>query len=92
MNKIILATGALCALATQASAHVSMPAPARAQIVDSVRADCMWVDNKWTYKRGDKMLVCRPDRPRGAGWTWYRDGGREGWYHKSRKEWSHKNW
>jgi hypothetical protein len=51
---------------------------------------CVWVNNGWHYQSGGKHLVCRPYKPSGAGWTWYSEGGHEGWYHKGRKEWHHK--
>jgi len=92
MYKTVLTAGAMLGLASPAFALSALPAPERTPIIEQVRADCAWVDNKWTYKKGDKMLVCRPDRPRGAGWIWHREGGREGWYHKTRREFFHKNW
>ena len=52
--------------------------------------DCKWVNNRWTYRRGDKMLVCRPHRPSGAGWRWHREGGREGWYDSRRRAWHYQ--
>lgn len=64
----------------------------KTSLVESARSDCRWVDNKWTYQRGDKRLVCRPDRPRGAGWGWHREGPRYGWYNANRKEWRHNAW
>ena len=60
--------------------------------VEKVRRDCVWVDNKWTYERGGKRLVCRPDRPTGLGWQWHREGERYGWYHGARREWHNRNW
>jgi hypothetical protein len=62
------------------------------QLVESVRRDCAWVDNKWTYQRGDKRLVCRPDRPSGRGWSWHREGNRFGWYLPREKRWNHNAW
>jgi len=61
-------------------------------LVEKARSDCRWVDNKWTYQRGDKRLVCRPDRPSGRGWIWNRDGVRFGWYHPGRQAWHHNAW
>ena len=87
----MLATPAM-ALALPAIAAPQMPVTSAPSIVEQARADCAWVNNKWTYRRGDKMLVCRPDRPRGSGWSWYREGNREGWYHNKRREWNHKAW
>ena len=92
MMKTMMAAGVLVALASPAFAISAVPAPDHGTLIQDVRADCRWVDNKWTYRRGDKVLVCRPDRPRGFGWTWYREGGREGWYHKNRREWHNRNW
>ena len=61
-------------------------------LVEKARADCVWVNNKWTYRRGDKVLVCRPDRPRGSGWAWHTEGNRSGWFHNKRREWHNKAW
>jgi hypothetical protein len=62
------------------------------QKVQAFHKDCAWVDNKWTYRRGDKVLVCRPNRPSGSGWIWHREGPRMGWYHSSRKAWHYDKW
>ena len=86
---------ALGLAATQASAAPFVQPPLsnpQSSLMQSVRSDCQWVDNKWTYRRGDKRLVCRPDRPRGAGWAWHREGSRNGWYHGGRKEWHFNAW
>ena len=80
-------------IATPASA--AMPGPANtgiASLVEKARTDCKWVDNKWTYQKGDKRLVCRPNRPSGRGWGWHREGSREGWYHGTRKAWHNLVW
>ena len=61
-------------------------------LVEKVRRDCVWVDNRWTYERGGKRLVCRPDRPTGLGWQWHREGERYGWYHGARRSWHYNNW
>jgi hypothetical protein len=61
-------------------------------LIETVRSDCKWVDNKWTYQKGDKRLVCRPDRPTGKGWGWHREGNRSGWYHAGRKAWHNLVW
>ena len=57
------ATAAMPPLASQGSGALSL--------VELARSDCKWVDNKWTYQRGDKRLVCRPNRPTGKGWGWH---------------------
>ena len=62
------------------------------QNVQGFHKDCAWVDNKWTYRRGDKVVVCRPHRPSGSGWTWRREGPRFGWYHTGRKAWHNDKW
>ncbi len=93
---LALATTALFAV----SGSVASAAPAITNAVsakdDSIvvlaRRDCVWVDNKWTYQRGDKRLVCRPDRPTGQGWNWHREGTRYGWYNSGRKSWHNRNW
>lgn len=80
---------------TQVSATPFVQVPitnSTASLVENARGDCHWVDNKWTYQRGDKRLVCRPDRPRGAGWAWHNEGSRHGWYHGGRKEWHFNAW
>jgi len=92
VKKLLLATGAIFALASPAFAVTVTSAPVRTNLIENVRSDCRWVDNKWTYQRGDKRLVCRPDRPSGNGWGWHREGNRFGWYHAKRKEWNHTNW
>ena len=30
---------------------------------------------------------CRPGRPSGIWWTWRKDGGREGWWHRRERRW-----
>lgn len=60
--------------------------------VERARSDCRWVDNKWTYQKGDKRWVCRPDRPQGRGWSWHREGQRFGWYQRERRAWHHNAW
>jgi hypothetical protein len=62
------------------------------QKVQAFHKDCAWVDNKWSYRRGDKVVVCRPNRPSGAGWIWHREGTRMGWYHPGRKAWHYDKW
>lgn len=84
---------ALSAAPAFAAPMLAGPSIEMAQLpIEQARADCYWVDNRWTYQRGDKRLVCRPDRPRGGGWSWHRAGNRHGWYHNGRKSWNHRNW
>ncbi|MEQ1696952.1 MAG: hypothetical protein ABL901_14040 [Hyphomicrobiaceae bacterium] len=71
---------------------VTSPGIAHETLIEKARSDCRWVDNKWTYQRGDKRLVCRPDRPRGKGWGWHREGNRFGWYQSRGKRWHHNAW
>lgn len=88
--KVLLPSIAIGSFLATVPAFAAMPAqrlPASPPVAENIRADCHWVDNKWTYRKGDKVLVCRPDRPRGAGWIWFREGNRTGWYHRGRKEW-----
>ena len=80
------------AAATAAPAMPMTPTDAPASIVEKARADCRWVDNKWTYQRGDKRLECRPNRPSGRGWNWRREGNRYGWYDNGRKAWHFNAW
>ncbi len=91
---LALATGMLSmAMAGPAFAAPPMTRSAvlaTSPLVEQVRSDCRWVDNKWTYQRGDKRLVCRPDRPTGRGWNWHTEGDRTGWYHPGRRIWH--NW
>jgi hypothetical protein len=93
---LLLATFAAVGLAAaDASAAPATFAPqptVGATLVEKVRRDCVWVDNKWTYQRGDKRLVCRPDRPSGRGWTWRREGPRFGWYDTGRRAWHNNVW
>jgi hypothetical protein len=86
---------ALCMIGTPiAAAPLVAPATADAtpSHVHTARGDCRWVDNKWTYQRGDKRLVCRPDRPSGNGWGWRSEGTRNGWYNVGRREWHFNGW
>ena len=95
LTSLLSVVPALGLTSTPASAAPSAPTRAMAadgSLVDKIRADCTWVDNKWTYQRGDKRLVCRPDRPSGEGWRWHREGMRYGWYHSGRKAWHHNAW
>jgi hypothetical protein len=77
--------------ASPAVAMPQLPVVGAPSAIEKIRADCRWVDNKWTYRKGDKVLECRPDSP-GRGWIWHREGTRFGWYHPGRKEWHYKNW
>jgi hypothetical protein len=61
-------------------------------LVQYARSDCRWVDNKWTYERGDRRLVCRPDRPSGRDWGWRREGNRAGWYNRNQRVWHFNGW
>src|SRR6478672_634502 len=70
----------------------STAATSGVQKVQAFHRDCAWVDNKWTYRRGDKVVVCRPMRPPGRGWIWHRGGNRYGWYHSGRKAWYSDRW
>ena len=83
---LALASGSASALT------VGSPGSAAESLVIKARHDCRWVDNKWTYQRGDKRLVCRPDRPRGGGWSWHTEGNRFGWYHGRDRRWHHNAW
>ena len=63
-----------------------VPNIAAETVIEKVQAfhrDCRLVDNKWTYRRGDKVVVCRPHRPDGRGWSWRREGPRVGWYQRA---------
>lgn len=81
-------------VATSASAAPTMTVPtiAAESMIEKARNDCRWVDNKWTYQRGDKRLVCRPNRPSGNGWRWHREGQRFGWYQPNRRTWHYNAW
>ena len=69
-----------------------LPGDSAVQQVQAFHRDCRWVDNRWTYRRGDKVVVCRPMRPSGRGWIWHREGNRYGWYHSGRKAWHNERW
>ena len=71
---------------------VKLSGPSMVEKAQGYHRDCAWVNNKWTYRRGDKMLVCRPHRPEGRSWTWRREGPRVGWYDTRGKNWHHNNW
>jgi hypothetical protein len=100
MKKLVLlsmltAAPLLGLVGTPASAGPSLATPAagwQQSLVEKARSDCHWVDNKWTYQRGDKRLVCRPDRPSGQGWNWHREGNRFGWHHRGRNAWHNNSW
>ena len=87
-----LAAVPLLAAAVPASAAPQLPTIDSVSIVEKARHDCRWVDNKWTYRRGDKVIVCRPHRPSGRGWTWHREGNRFGWYNNQRRQWHYNAW
>lgn len=98
MKKLVIlsamAAMPLVALASVSASALTVGSPGAAHetLVEKARSDCKWVDNKWTYQRGDKRLVCRPDRPRGFGWKWHTEGNRFGWYHTRDKRWHHNAW
>lgn len=86
-----LAVPALVA-ALPAAAAPQLPITSSQSIVEQARHDCRWVNNKWTERRGDKVVVCRPHRPEGRGWTWHREGNRFGWWNTGRRSWHHNAW
>lgn len=52
---------------------------------------CSWRDGRWVVDLGaGKLVVCRPNRPRGGSWMWHREGGREGWWDRRHKRWHHR--
>ena len=87
----------LCAGAATAAPTVSIGdinATPSAEPVASWRyhRSCGWRDGRWVVDLGGgKLVVCRPNRP-GRNWVWFREGNREGWYDRRRKDWHHKNW
>ena len=90
-----IAAATSCVAVTAASAmpgSLLQPPHFENALFDTVRSDCRWVDNRWTYQRGDRRLVCRPNRPAGLGWRWYREGPRFGWYNDRRREWNFNGW
>lgn len=60
--------------------------------VQAFRRDCVWVNEGWRYRRGGSYVACRPYRPKGPGWIWYREGPRYGWYHRGQKRWNYDRW
>ena len=98
MKNYLMLSSVLISLAAAGSPATAAPLSTVPTVaVDSIvektqrfHRDCRWVNNRWTYQRGDKALVCRPHRPRGAGWAWRRDGDRQGWYHPRRKAWHYQ--
>ncbi|MGE0698923.1 MAG: hypothetical protein AB7O57_07490 [Hyphomicrobiaceae bacterium] len=100
MMKSLVAAAGLAAVLTTAPA-LAAPLPSKpadgVSMVESAqgyhyRKDCYWTGSGWGYKHRGKVLVCRPHRPRGAGWAWHSEGGRHGWYHSHRKSWHHNKW
>jgi hypothetical protein len=91
MTGLAIATPLLVAALPATAAPQIQPLPSTS-VVEPARADCRWVDNKWTYQRGDKRIVCRPNRPSGRDWTWRREGPRFGWYNNSRRAWNYNAW
>ena len=85
----LLAIGMAIPSATAAplSSAPNLAAETAIEKAQAFHRDCRLVDNKWTYRKGDKALVCRPHRPEGSGWSWRREGPRVGWYHAGRKNW-----
>jgi hypothetical protein len=93
VSAAVAGSAVLAALAMPAAAAPQLsPLAADASIVHQARSDCRWVDNKWTYRKGDKVIVCRPDRPRGRDWTWHREGNRFGWWNRANRAWHHNAW
>ncbi len=99
MKRLFLAAGlAACALISPAAAAPLAPASTAvdaASLVEQVqgygyRRDCVWINNGWGYRSGGKVLVCRPYRPAGGGWSWHNEGNKHGWYHAKKKSWHHK--
>lgn len=88
-----MATALVLGFAANASAAPLLPTVGDStSLVEKARADCKWVNNKWTYRKGDKTLVCRPDRPSGKGWVWHKEGNRFGWWNPKRKSWGFNGW
>ena len=85
------AVSAMGAIPAMAAPSPGMVAKSESPVIQA-RADCAWVNNRWTYRKGDKVLVCRPDRPSGRGWVWHKEGNRFGWWNSGRREWHHKAW
>lgn len=100
MKRLFLAAAGFvaCAAVTPAAAVPMSPASPTADTPSLVeqaqgyryRRDCYWTGSGWGYRHGGKVLVCRPHKPPGYGWTWYSEGGRHGWYHAKRKTWHHR--
>ncbi|MEZ5817542.1 MAG: hypothetical protein R3D44_10700 [Hyphomicrobiaceae bacterium] len=99
MRNVIVATVALAAagFVMPASAAPLAPANPAADATSPVthvqgyryRKDCYWTGSGWGYRHRGKVLVCRPYKPRGAGWVWYSEGPRHGWYNRRAKRWHH---
>jgi hypothetical protein len=98
MRKLIIAAAfAASAVALPASAAPLAPSNPAADAASPViqaqgyhyRRDCYWTGTGWGYRDHGRVLVCRPYRPPGAGWYWYSEGPRHGWYHK-KHGWHHK--
>jgi hypothetical protein len=95
VRKILIASALLASAGISTSASAApvglatgaTPAP----VVETIRADCSWINGGWFYRNGTRFVVCRPDRP-GNGYSWRREGNRFGWYDGRRKSWHHRNW
>ncbi len=98
MKRLFLAAAGLmaCASVTPAAAVPLSPTSPAADVPSLVaqaqgyHKNCIWVNNGWGYHSGGKVLVCRPYRPHGTGWSWHKEGNKHGWYHAKRKSWHHK--
>lgn len=87
-----LAASTLLATGLPAMAAPQLPITTSPSIVEKARHDCRWVDNRWTERRGDKVIVCRPHRPSGRHWIWHREGNRFGWWNSQRRVWHYNAW
>lgn len=95
MKKLVLASllvAPLLATGTPALAAPLLPITSTTSIIEKARHDCRWVNNRWTERRGDRVVVCRPHRPEGGGWNWRREGNRFGWWNTGRRQWHYNAW
>jgi hypothetical protein len=68
------------------------PTAPLAEKAQAFHRDCAWIGGRWGYRRGERVIVCRPFRPEGRGWVWHREGNRYGWWHSDRRAWHNDRW
>lgn len=83
----LLAGGCLATTASAAPLGARSPVEDQALISKVATYVCTRDDRGWHYMRGNRRMVCRPARPRGAFWGWKCEGPRCGWWHRNERRW-----